>query len=113
MKYMKYILVTCILLIAVSCEDKSVLSMERGIYYYKQNKINEAMQEFNDVIYDLGQDENLNSKDRSLLARAYYNLGISYAQLNNIEYAIDYINTAISLDPIEEYFNTLNLLVKN
>ena len=37
---MKYILATCILLIAVSCEDKSVLSMERGIYYYKQNKIN-------------------------------------------------------------------------
>ena len=58
--------------------------------YYPDDLRNE-IDDINDVIYNLGQDENLNSKDRSLLARAYYNLGISYAQLNNIEYAIDYI----------------------
>ena len=111
MKKINFVLL--LILLFVSCRDVNEINMERGFYYYKQNNINEAMREFNNIIYDLGQAESLNTRNRVLLARAYYNLGLSYSKLEDYNQATNYIETAIGLDPLSEYFNTLNLIKKN
>ena len=70
-----------VFLIIISCRDRSELTMERGIYFFKLGNFIQAMQEFNGVIYNLSQNNTLPSGDRILLARAHYNLGLSYSKL--------------------------------
>ena len=84
--------------------------MERGLYYYKNENYNEAMREFNNIIYEFKYYENLSQDNRTLLARAYYNIGLSYAKLNDFNEAAKNINEAIVLDPLEEYFQALELV---
>ena len=70
MKYVNYILIFILLFLIFSCENKTTLSMERGLYYYKNENYNEAMREFNNIIYEFKYYENLSQDNRTLLARA-------------------------------------------
>ena len=106
----KYLIYLSFILLCISCRDNNELTMERGIKFYKNNKSNEAMQEFNNAIYSLSQSKKISTKERILLARAHYNLGLSHSKLHEYSRAINSVETAIQLDPKQEYFDTLKLL---
>ena len=111
MKKINYLFFILFAFILFACRDDFELTMERGIYFYKQGDVNKAMQEFNDVIFSLS-DENMSSNDRILLARAYYNLGLSYSKLEQYNRAINNMENAIALDPKQEYLDTIELIYK-
>ena len=97
----------------ISCKENKDLSMEKGIHYYKLSQYSEAMQEFNDVIFEIEQKDFINEPNRKLLARAYYNLGLTYSKIGDYDKSKFNINTAIHLNPLEEYFVALSLVEGN
>ena len=48
-----YIIAGVLLVFLVSCKSSSVLTMERGIYFYENNDFHEAAAQFNKVIFFL------------------------------------------------------------
>tara|TARA_Y100001970_G_C14225691_1_gene855519 strand:+ start:246 stop:596 length:351 start_codon:yes stop_codon:yes gene_type:complete len=111
-KYINLILL-CALLLLFSCKENADLTMEQGIHFYKTEKYSDAMQAFNDVIYELEQLDYIDEIDRKLLARAYYNLGLTYSKVGDFNKAEYNLNAAIQLNPLEEFFIALSLIQEN
>ena len=77
-----YIIAGVLLIFLVSCKSSSVLTMERGIYFYENNDFHEAAAQFNKVILSYSEDINsLKSKDVEILAQAYYQLALTQSKL--------------------------------
>ena len=77
-----HIIAGVLLVFLVSCKSSSVLTMERGIYFYENNDFHEAAAQFNKVILSYSEDINsLKSKDVEILAQAYYQLALTQSKL--------------------------------
>ena len=123
-----YIILAFLLLLSVSCKSNSVLTMERGIYFYEHNDFHEAATQFNKVVLSYPSDINsLSSKDIEILAQAYYQLALTQSKLahdskDSNDKKIHYSNSlkniaeaeklAIKPSKLKEYRST-RLLINN
>ncbi len=123
-----YIILAISISLFVSCKSNSVLTMERGIYFYENNDFHEAATQFNKVILSYSTDINLlSSKDIEILAQAYYKLALTQSKLahdsddfndkklhysNSLKNIIESESLAIKPKKMKEYRQT-RLLIKN
>ena len=97
-----------LLLIAQSCKSDSELTLERGNYFYSNEKYENAASEFKKIIFQYSDIGSLNNKEIEILAHAYQQLALSQAKLANqastdreriidYQHALDNIKKAESL----------------
>ena len=123
-----YIILAILISLFLSCKSNSVLTMERGIYFYEYNDFHEAASQFNKVILSYSSDINaLSTKDIEILAQAYYKLALTQSKLahdsndfndKKMYYTNSLINIAesekLAIRPsvLKEYSNTRLLITK-
>jgi len=97
-----------LLLIAQSCKSDSELTLERGNYFYSNEKYENAASEFKKIIFQYSDIGSLDNKEIEILAHAYQQLALSQAKLANqastdrekiidYQHALDNIKKAESL----------------
>lgn len=80
----------------ISCGKTDVeLTMERGQIYFEQGKISEAIIAFKTVIKKL--DGTKLVEEEKMLAKAYENLAIAYAKINQNSQALEQAEKAFNL----------------
>jgi len=107
---MRILLCLILVIFISSCKSDLELSMERGIQLYEWNKIDESLLEFKFVVNQLWpkyRDGNLSTYEHRLLARAYYNLGVGFAKLEDWSNAEQHFAIAHDIVPETEYRNAL------
>ena len=70
-----------LLLFTVSCKPENELTLERGNYFYEQKDFHEAANQYNKVILNAISKKSLNEKETAILAHAYQQKSLCYAQL--------------------------------
>jgi len=97
-----------LLLIAQSCKSDSELTLERGNYFYSNEKYENAASEFKKIVFQYSDIGLLDNKEIEILAHAYQQLALSQAKLANqastdreriidYQHALDNIKKAESL----------------
>jgi len=123
-----YIILAISLSLFLSCKSNSVLTMERGIYFYEHNDFHEAATQFNKVVLSYSSDINsLSSKNIEILAQAYYKLGLTQSKLahdsedfndkkmhysNSLKNIAESEKLVIKPSELKEYRNTRLLIYK-
>ena len=102
-----YLLIPLLLL---SCKSDAEMAMERGIQLYDWNKLDDAIVEINKVKYLLADEDKKTLESMELLAKAHFNVGITYAKMNFYNQAEQEILNALSLIPNPEYREVLQLV---
>ena len=101
------------ILFSIGCKSNIELAMERGIQYYKWDKIEEAVLEFKYVIHTLSKQNNsLDYNQIKLLSRAHHNLSIAYAKKEWYDYAVKEARQAFELIPTDDNRKVMELIQK-
>ena len=123
-----YIILAILISLFISCKPNTVLTMERGIYFYEHNDFHEAATQFNKVILSYSSDINsLSIKDIEILAQAYYKLALTQSKLaydsndfndkkmyytNSLNNIAESEKLAVKPSSLKEYRNTRLLIIK-
>tara|TARA_B100001287_G_scaffold97708_1_gene82178 strand:- start:642 stop:998 length:357 start_codon:yes stop_codon:yes gene_type:complete len=70
-------------MIISSCKPESVLTLERGNYFYSMGNYAEASAEYKKVILRNSNIKSMNNSQIEILAHAYQQLALTQAQLGN------------------------------
>ena len=89
MKNIEIVMKLFLLLLLVSCKPDNELALERGNYFYEQEDYHEAASQYNKVILNSTAKKSLDEKETSILAHAYQQKSLCYAQLAQSSNDID------------------------
>ena len=83
MFFIKCLKLLSLVIIISSCKPESVLTLERGNYFYSMGNYAEASAEYKKVILRNSNIKSMNNSQIEILAHAYQQLALTQAQLGN------------------------------
>ncbi|MFQ6608257.1 MAG: hypothetical protein ACE5EE_06940 [Fidelibacterota bacterium] len=104
MRAIKTLLLTSIaILLLVGCQDNPERHFELGNWYYEKGLYDDAILEYRDVVRMMSSHPaSLPREELNILAKAHYNLAVSYVQKEWYKEARREAETAFSLWPSDD-----------
>ena len=100
-----------LIILTLGCKGDAELALERGIQYYKWEKIEKAILEFKYVIHTLlAETGKKDYKHIRLLSRAHHNLAVAYAKKAWYNDAMKEARKAFELIPTDDNRQVMELI---
>ena len=100
-----------LIILTLGCKGDAELALERGIQYYKWEKIEKAILEFKYVIHTLSAETGKKDYNQiKLLSRAHHNLAVAYARKTWYNDAIMEARKAFELIPTDDNRKVMELI---
>ena len=102
-----------LIFLLVGCGEKPERHLDLGLWYYQKGLVDDAVLEFKEVIRLLPSDpRRLTRRELDIVARAHYNLAVTYAKKNWYELALLEAKKTFELRPTPENYELQELIRK-
>ncbi|MDP7557904.1 MAG: hypothetical protein QF923_00330 [Candidatus Marinimicrobia bacterium] len=97
------LLIVAAVLLLGGCQDKPDRHFELGNWYYEKGLYDDAILEYRDVVRMMSSDPaSMPREQLNTLAKAHYNLAVSYVQKEWLDEALREAETAFTLWPSDD-----------